>query len=575
VNRRTPESWASLSAADLFRSVRSRLPSVVITAFLVTAVIVAMLMAWPNQYRSDGLMYVRLGRGALGIDPTASPTKSVSLQESRISEVVSIGEMIRSREIARRVAEQIGVDEILKPRTWIDRSMVRLREKLPESEATWGDMTAEECRRQLVQEQAIEKIQHSLSIGMHRNGYTVSVGAKSTDPILARQITQAVMDQYGRYHVEAHRADGSFEFFQELVEASRRKAAAAQQALQKSKSELGWMSPETAEKTLGERVVSLEVALHETAGQLAQAESKATELATLIASVDQWVPVEITSGIANEAADEMRGQLYELQVEDSDAMAKIMPNHPRYRMLREKLNSSSEIVKLEDADREERREAINPVFQELQTTYTATLAEAAGLKSRHDALTQGLAEARAEVKRLNSEAAGLAELAWAADIAQRDYLEHTRRFDEARITHDLDTENLSDVSVIQDASLNLKKSSPSRALLAIIGAMLGLSLGLLQAILRGSGGVSVSPRPIPSGDPVRNRIGLEPRRHDDRFPTAAQVAGSPEDAVAVGFEHQDYAAATVGASEVGRESNGRPTDARASNNGHVDPNLPR
>ena len=43
---------------------------------------------------------------------------------------------------------------------------------------------------------------------------------------------------------------------------------------------------------------------------------------------------------------------------------------------------------------------------------------------------------------------------------------------------------MSDVSVIQDASLNLKKVGPPRALLACVGACLGLVLGLLQAIVR-------------------------------------------------------------------------------------------
>ncbi|WP_197136223.1 GumC family protein [Crateriforma conspicua] len=488
MNRRQNNSWASLSVADLIGSVRRHLISVILVATVVTAAVVAMLLAWPNQYRSDGLMYVRLGRMALNVDPTANPSAGVSLQESRTSEVVSIAEMLGSREIAERIVQQLGADTLLQPRTWIDRSIARLRGAMPsKGGGTWGDMTAEQCQAQVDLENAVRKVHESLQISMPRDAYTVSVGAKFSDPIVAQQIAQAAMDQYALYHVEAHRATGSFEFFEQQVQNSREKAAKAQQNLQSAKNELGWLNPDTAEKTLSERFVNVEVAMDETSGQLAEAERTVIELAKQLDTVDQWIPVEKTSGVASKSADDMRTQLYDLQVQQNDELAKIMPSHPRYRMLKEKMEANSKIVDGEEKGREVSREAINPVFQDLQTAHSAAIAKAAGLKAKHAALESELTQIREDVERLNRDSARLNELAWEAKIAERDYLEHTRRYDEARITHDLDRENLSDVSIVQDASLNLKKSSPSRALLAIVGAFLGLSLGLLQAFLRDTG----------------------------------------------------------------------------------------
>ncbi|MEM9644640.1 MAG: hypothetical protein AAF989_06585, partial [Planctomycetota bacterium] len=408
--------------------------------------------------------------------------------ESRTTEVSSIGEMLGSREIAERTVEKIGVDELLKPRTWLDDQIIDLKSRLPKRAAkSFGDLSPEETAAQIDREDAIRLVQKSLQIGVPRDGYTISVSAKFTDPLIARDIAQTVMDEYGQYHVQAHRAEGSFEFFETQLESSRKKSAETELAFQNAKNDTGWMSTEASEKALAERVVTLETALADTNSKLAEAQSKSQQLSELLGSVDQWVPTEITNGMANAASDEMRGTLYELQIKQSEEMAKLAPNHPRYRVLREKMNSSEALVKRQDDARAESSEAINPVHQELQTAYTTSVAEAAGLKARMSSLASTLQEVKSEIKRLNTDAATLSQLEIAADIAKRDYIEHSRRYDEARITHELDSENLSDVSVIQDASLNLKKASPSRALLAIVGGMLGLSLGLLQAFLRDTG----------------------------------------------------------------------------------------
>ena len=70
----TSEAWATVTPADLTRIVARRLPSVFFTTVFVTAAVAAVLLAWPNQYASDGLFYVRLGRGAVSLDPTRPVT---------------------------------------------------------------------------------------------------------------------------------------------------------------------------------------------------------------------------------------------------------------------------------------------------------------------------------------------------------------------------------------------------------------------------------------------------------------------------------------------------------------------
>ena len=497
MERPAEDTWALLTPADLMAAIMRRIPSIIFTTIVVFALGVAVLYLWPNRYGSDGLLFVRLGRGALTADPTASEKGAISLQESRSSEVVSVAEMLGSREIAERVVNRVGVAEINRPRNWVEDALEKLSKLRPTKNTADGEMSAEECAAQLARENAIAKVRDAIEVNVPKNGYTVGIDAKGNDPLLMQSIVQAVMDEYGNYHVEAHQASGSLEFFEKQVSDSRAEALEAQTKLKEVKNQMGWMSVESGETTLQERIVKLEISLDDAKSNLSQAQSNAEELEKRLADVEEWIPTEVTKGIASNAGDDMRGHLFELQVEESEMLAKLKPSHPRYRMLQQKMNSSKQIVDDEKKDREESTEALNPVRQKLETEYQIAVSQVAGFRSKQDALAESLARANRDLQRLNEDSVGLAKLTWQANISEQNYLQHAKSLEEARLSSRLDSQNMSDVTVIQNASLNLKKIGPPRLMLAVVGGFLGLSLGLMQALLRDK----QTHRVIPRGSP--------------------------------------------------------------------------
>lgn len=476
------DAWATVTPADLIRSISRRLPSVILTTILVTALIAGVLIAWPNQYASDGLFYVRLGRAAVSADPTAQPSGSVSLQESRASEVLSISEMMTSREVADRVVKSVGAREINEPRTWIDRAVKSLGDLVP-GESSRADIDLGTYDRQIAHEAAVERVQNAIKVTVPKEGYTVAVGATCPDPLLAQSIVQALMDEYGTYHVEAHRSNGSLDFFERQTKASERSAIDSQKLLQKTRNQMGWMSTESSEETLRQRILNLEVSLDQAESDYADSESLVGSLKMQLGQVESWIPVE-TSKVADNAADGMRTALYEYQVTEGERLSKVTPNHPRYKQLRDKIDSGEEIVSSQGNEREQTREAVNPVYLQLETDYQAALAKTAGLKARRASLKQSLEEAQQDLHRLNEDMVKLAELRWKADISEKNYLSHAESLESARLVHELDNQQMSDVSVIQNASLNLKKVGPPRLALTLVGGLLGLCLGMLQALIR-------------------------------------------------------------------------------------------
>lgn len=527
------ESWAMVTPGDVLRSIRRRLPSVIFTTIVVTTAIVGFLVILPNEYRSEGMMYVRLGRGALGSDPTAKTNSSVSMQESRTAEVVSIGEMIGSREIAERAVDRVGVERINEPRNWIDRLTVRVMsdERLlaimpDKSNKTVGDLTPEQYNAQLDREKAIKTVHKAINIQVAKNGYTVLVAGREDDPLLIQELVQAIMDEFGSYHVQAHRVVGSESFFDTQADESRELAIAARRDLQQTRNKMGWLSAESAERTLSERIIDLEARLNSADSEYAEAVSQAEELRRQLDATEQWVPVAKTLGIANAAGDQMRSQLYDVQVQDGEELAKLSPSHPRYKRIQAKMSQSEQLAGAERNEREERQEAINPVYQELETQFQTVRARAVGLASRRDSIVERLQETQSDMERLNEDVTIMSRLTWEAQIAEDTYRSHARSLEEARVNTELDKSQMSDVSVIQEATLNLKKAGPQRALLSVVGAMFAFSLGLLQAILRDS---PVKPQSDRRTESLRNRRKLArnprsaPRSADDNSPRIDDV----------------------------------------------------
>ncbi|TWU56096.1 GumC family protein [Rubripirellula reticaptiva] len=482
--------WSTVSPHDLTLVIIRRLPSVLVTAGITTLSVGALLLAWPNQYASDGLLYARLGRGAVAIDPTTEPGRSVSLQDSRSSEVASISEMLGSREIADRVVQKVGAREINFPRTWTDRLANRVgslvNNMAPSNDIDGSELDRTEFDRQVSHEEAVKRVIDSVTIKVPKNTYTISVASRFSDPVVAQKIVQSIMDQYGQYHVEAHTSVGALGFFEEQTTASHAAAIAARKKLQETKNSMGWMSVASAEESLRERILNLELSLDQANSEFADAESKAASISERLAEIEEWIPMEVTK-VADNAVDGMKTQLYGHKLQDGEELSKVTASHPRYKILRDKIIQGEQIVESAEGDREQTVEALNPLRLSLETAYQTALTTAAGNKSRLESLTKSLASAQRDLNRLNQDGIVLAELGWAADIAETNYLSHSQSLESSRLVQELDNQKMSDVSVIQNASLNLKKVGPPRLILALVGGILGICLGLMQAIIRGTG----------------------------------------------------------------------------------------
>ena len=95
---------AFLTIGDIFAVLRKRWKFAIFSTFMM-AVFGGLFVYFVLRptYFSQGALYVRLGKNTLTVDPTASSSSTVSSLENRHQEVVSVKELLKSREVGERV----------------------------------------------------------------------------------------------------------------------------------------------------------------------------------------------------------------------------------------------------------------------------------------------------------------------------------------------------------------------------------------------------------------------------------------------------------------------------------------
>ncbi|MEM9646761.1 MAG: GNVR domain-containing protein, partial [Planctomycetota bacterium] len=96
-----------------------------------------------------------------------------------------------------------------------------------------------------------------------------------------------------------------------------------------------------------------------------------------------------------------------------------------------------------------------------------------------------LEEFDAKLAELNLAEVELAKLSWEVSLTEGDFLRAAELRNKAKQIAELDRGTVSEISVVQPATLGLKKVKPRRSIMALLAIGLALGIGFGQALIRG------------------------------------------------------------------------------------------
>jgi uncharacterized protein involved in exopolysaccharide biosynthesis len=397
----------------------------------------------PKRYSSEARLFVRVGRDNATLDPTVVEGEQVAIHTGspREIEINSIVEHLRSREILER--------------TW-DRVRPASLVETPESRAA-----------------AIARLKGRVRIASPRQSTLVTISAEGGTPEEAQDVARAITDIYLDEHMRVSRPGGAFDFLSRQSSRLYDEFQRAQEELRDAKNEGGMASIDGRRTSLESQINDVETHLSRVAAEHAAAKARFDTRRVAIDALPVPLLKQLVGGMPNDGLAAMRDRLFQLQVLQEELRSKSTDKHPAVVAVTEQVDELASVLDLEDPQREEIIAALCAEDQ----------AQQAALAAQEESLDAKLVTLRREVTTLNDDEMRVAQATLKVRQLETKYQAYSASTEEARIDEALRAERISNISVIQPASLSPLAVSPQRSICLLLAGFFGAAGGLVTAIL--------------------------------------------------------------------------------------------
>jgi polysaccharide biosynthesis protein PslE len=473
------QPYTLLDIASAFWVYRARF---VLATLLVLVCTTAVVVLLPKRYESEAKLFVRLGRNSASIDPVMIGN-AISLQESRETEMNSIVDMLTSRGLADRVVAEVGAERILKKYAWLDLQLEKLSSLISfgDKESAVGATSREGISR--AEEMAAAEILKNLDVASPKRSTSIGLVYLARDPQLAFEVASSVINNYQNMHVTATKSDGSVKFFQEQFTAQQELLNAAEKKFRDVKNEAEMLTLQGKQSSLQSEADSIKQLKIQTQADLSAAESRMADIEASMSKLPESLASEKISGIELAATDSMRDRLYALEIAEKSLAAQLQDDHPELKKIRKQLADAKAIMEKQPTDRVHSVVGVNPIWVEMQKEFWVAKANVASLKTKLSELSELDNKMTVRINALNAVEIEAEDLQRQISIAKENHANYARKLEESRIKAEMDSNSLSNVSVVTPPTVRWKHSAPNRPLLAILGGFFALACGGFVALV--------------------------------------------------------------------------------------------
>lgn len=469
---------------DFYRQI-SRHYKKSICAFLVVMA-AAMLFSFlaDSVYQSQSILYVRLGRENVKLDPTATFGQAavMTIPNSRESELNTAVEILKSRALAEKVVDALGPDFVL------EEDLVAA-EPASESSLASGAAALRDILIQLrvstplsKQERAIGELRENFLAQTFNKTDLLSISYRGSSPELAQTVVAKYTELYLEEHAGLNRAPNALEFLAQQTEQLRVELTETEQTLRNLKQETELASPDSQRELMVTQLSRLQDELLTTDTLVV---STTSEVEALHATLKELSATQVatTVGLSNPAADGMRQLLYSLQLQEKKLAGKVTDEHPELKSIREQIVQSQAILSKEQEARSTITEAPNRAYEELSLALLQKEVMLASTQAKANSLREQIAGAKDRLQTQIECELRIATLEREVQLQDISYRKYTENLEQANIDHALEAAQISNINVVQPATFVEKPISPKILLNLIAGLFGGVVAAISLAIL--------------------------------------------------------------------------------------------
>lgn len=297
---------------------------------------------------------------------------------------------------------------------------------------------------------AVRKLRNELQIEPIKKSNVIQVTYKSDDPVLAARVLRTLASLYMAKHLQVHRPEGMYKFFQNQTAYYQKQLADAEARLADFGKGTGAVSAQTQRDIAVQKQNDFEAALRQTQADTATTKRYIAALEVQAAATAPRVDTQVKTADNPQLLADLKSTLNTLQLKRTELLEKYAPT---YRLVQEVdaqiAQTQAAIAGEEKNPVREGTTDVNPTHQWVVSQLAEAKANLESLQSKTTALSSVVTGYRSQAITLDGEGLQQADLLRDVKTKENDYLLYLNRQEEARIADALDTRRVGNVAIAE------------------------------------------------------------------------------------------------------------------------------
>jgi uncharacterized protein involved in exopolysaccharide biosynthesis len=418
---------------------------VIITSLCCASIIFYLTCLYSPVYEAKALLLVKPGWESQDIDLTLDRRQTnVNIAELVNTEV----RILQSRELAEKLINS------MKP------------------EGIFPSLGSGDAEGAASTEAALYSFQQSLSV-KGAGGNILEASFKGRHPAIAAKVVNELVNYYIDKRGDTYRNPKAFLFLERKTEEYKQKLSEAEGRLKAFQDQSKIISFDEQRGFLLNRQRQLVADRFDNESKMAQIQEKISELEKQLPSMQK------TSIVTAENMSALDNRLFTLELQERDLLSKYKEDNRLITNVREQIQMVKDRIKVSQGAGTSHA-SVDPAYQDMQKQILQNKAEQSAMKIRAKGLDAQIKSVALEITAFEAQESKYKQLE--RDVADNEekYKTYLSKLEEARIHDELDTQKMTNVSILERASVPLIPNNLPMPLIVYI--LLSVSLGIAASI---------------------------------------------------------------------------------------------
>jgi uncharacterized protein involved in exopolysaccharide biosynthesis len=329
-------------------------------------------------------------------------------------------------------------------------------------------------------ESAVLEFEKALSIKSLNNSRVIQIGFRHKDPQIAARIVEVLVSTYLEMRPRVYQDPKSYEFFKEQSQKLKAQMKQTEYALQSVKEAHNFVDLGEERSLLFKQIADQQTALSQSMSNKVENQKRISRLKKQLEQASETIPIYEEIDHNPLLINTLKARLMELELRQKELRSKYTPGSRMVEEVEEEILHLRDTLAVEESKRHGlTRLGINPMHQQLKEDLFRNQVESEALNAKISSQKSQLDEYEKKLQKFNQAEQRLKELNNQLDMDSRNYQLYMAKFEESRITAEMDAQKIASVSIISPARPPLKPIFPN----VLLNIGLGFCLALFGSIM--------------------------------------------------------------------------------------------